>query len=169
ICQRQNRFWTVPIEYGGAAYELVYDYDLACQPLSIQDQVDLSSDGLFSRVINYLDEHRGEGEGYSTTARTLDLIDGGLSRQSDVARRLGISVATLRRRLGEEGVNFRDLLLDTRLRQAEGMLKRGCSVAQTTELLDYSDIRAFNRAFKRWKGVTPAAFAQDCQVSRELA
>ena len=43
------------------------------------------------------------------------------------------------------------------------MLKRGASVAQATEALDYSDIRAFNRAFKRWKGKTPAAFAQDFQ------
>ena len=74
-----------------------------------------------------------------------------------------MSVATLRRRLSEEGSHFRQLLLTARLRRAEAMLRRGCSVARTTEELEYSDIRAFNRAFKRWKGQTPAAFAQACQ------
>lgn len=169
ICERQNRFWSVPIEYGVPAYELVYDYDVACQPSPMPQEVDLSSDGLFARVINYLEEHRPATEDHSIVARMLDLIDGGMTRQSDVARRLGMSVATLRRRLGEEGVSFRDLLLETRLRQAEAMLKRGCSVAHATEELDYSDIRAFNRAFKRWKGITPAAFAERCHADAKQA
>jgi AraC-like DNA-binding protein len=156
----QNNFWSVPLEYGAPAYELVYDFDRACQTTGIQDEVDLSADGLFSRLIAYLDAREPLQSGQSVTARTLDLIENGLTRQIDIAGRLEMSVATLRRRLSEEGSHFRDLLLNAKLRRAEAMLKRGCSVAQATEALDYSDIRAFNRAFKRWKGQTPAAFAQ---------
>ncbi len=159
----QNAFWSVPLEYGAPAYELIYDFDLACAPLQIRETVDMSTDGLFSRVISHLDAREAIDGERSIAARTRDLLEDGLSRQSDVARKLDISVATLRRRLSEEGVQFRDLLLETRLLRAEGMLKRGASVAQATEALDYSDIRAFNRAFKRWKGKTPAAFAQDFQ------
>ena len=163
VRQPQNHFWPVPIEYGAPAYELIYDFDHACQPIRIRDAVDLSADGVFSRVIGYLDARAGEAQEHSFTTRTQDLIDDGLTRQSDVAARLDVSTATLRRRLAEEGSHFRDLVLNARLRRAEAMLKRGCSVAHTTEALDYSDIRAFNRAFKRWKGQTPAAFAQACQ------
>ena len=163
VRQPQNHFWQVPIEYGAPAYELVYDFDAACRPIRIRDEVDLSADGVFSRVISYLDAQSAGLQGHSFTTRTQDLIDSGLTRQADVAARLDVSVATLRRRLAEEGSHFRDLVLTARLRRAEAMLKRGCSVAHTTEMLDYSDIRAFNRAFKRWKGQTPAAFAQACQ------
>jgi AraC-like DNA-binding protein len=159
----QNSFWSVPLEYGASAYELVYDFDRACQPTKIGDEIDLSADGLFSRLLSYLDAREPSTAGQSVTARTLDLIDDGLTRQVDIARRLDMSVATLRRRLCEEGSHFRDLLLNAKLRRAEEMLKRGCSVAQATEALDYSDVRAFNRAFKRWKGKTPAAFAQEFQ------
>lgn len=158
--QRQNRYWQVPLDYGCPAYELVYDYDAVCQRMRIDDQIDLSTEGLFSRVITYLENRQPADEHVSVTSRTLDLIDGGHTSQADIARHLDISVATLRRRLTEEGSNFRDLLLDNRLRRAEAMLMRGYSVAQTTEHLAYSDIRAFNRAFKRWKGQTPAAFAR---------
>lgn len=159
----QNAFWSVPLEYGAPAYELIYDFDLACAPLQIRQTVDMSTDGVFSRVIGHLDAHDVSNGEISIGARTRDLLEDGLSRQSDVARKLDVSVATLRRRLAEEGLQFRDLLLETRLQRAEGMLKRGASVAQATEALDYSDVRAFNRAFKRWKGKTPAAFAQDFQ------
>ena len=156
----QNSFWSVPIDYGGAAYELAFDYDMACRPIQVRGQVDLSADGVFSRVISYLEARESNSASRSITTRTMDLIDDGITRQADVARRLDMSVATLRRRLAEEGSHFRQLLLTARLRRAEAMLKRGCSVAHTTEELEYSDIRAFNRAFKRWKGLTPAAFAQ---------
>lgn len=159
----QNHFWQVPIEYGAAAYELVYDYDAACQPLRIQDEVDLSADGLFSRVINYLEAEADAPAQKSATARAIDLIDDGMTQQASVAERLNMSVATLRRRLTEEGTSFRQLLLSARLRRAEAMLRQGYSVTQTSEALNYSDIRAFNRAFKTWKGVTPAAFAQACR------
>ncbi|WP_084419756.1 helix-turn-helix domain-containing protein [Henriciella litoralis] len=161
--QPQNSFWQVPIEYGAPAYELIYDFDRACETIRIREKVDLSADGVFSRVIGYLETRLPQAGEQSFTARTLDLIDDGMTLQSEVADRLDVSVATLRRRLAEEGAHFRELVLNTKLRRAEAMLRRGCSVAHTTEVLDYSDIRAFNRAFKRWKGQTPAAFAQTCQ------
>ena len=94
------------------------------------------------------------------TARTLELIENGCVKQADVALRFDISVATHRRRLEEEGVSFRDLVADVRLSRAENLLKRGRSISQIAEELDYSDIRAFNRAFKKWKGLTPAAYAR---------
>ena len=87
------------------------------------------------------------------------------SRDRDIAARLGISVATLRRRVSEEETSFRTLLLQVRCEEAKAMLERGRSVNQVSEQLDYSDIRAFNRAFKKWAGQTPAAFAKSMRTS----
>ncbi|MEO0754267.1 MAG: helix-turn-helix domain-containing protein, partial [Pseudomonadota bacterium] len=72
-----------------------------------------------------------------------------------------------RRRLEESGLRFRDLVKQSRLGQAEAMLQRGQSVGQVSEALAYSDIRAFNRAFKQWKGVTPAVFLKSLRGAKD--
>ncbi len=156
---KQTQFWDVPIDFGRPAYELVYDFDVACQPIPRIDGIDLSTDGVFARVINHLERNAPQGDKRSFTARTLELVADGCVMQGAVAQRLGISVATLRRRLADEEVCFRDLVLRSRLEKAEYQLAKGRTVSQVCEELGYSDIRAFNRAFKTWKGVTPADFA----------
>ena len=95
----------------------------------------------------------------STTARTLDLVGDALT-QSQVAERLAMSTATLRRRLEEEGSSFRDLVNQSKFERATSLLQNGYSISQITEDLGYSDIRAFNRAFKQWHGQTPAVFVK---------
>eukprot|EP00919_Chromeraceae_sp_WS-2016_P002972 GHVR01007291.1.p1 GENE.GHVR01007291.1~~GHVR01007291.1.p1 ORF type:complete len:331 (+),score=32.75 GHVR01007291.1:755-1747(+) len=139
----QNEFWDVPLEFGRPAYELVYDYDIACQTIPNIDRIDLSTDGIFARILELVAE---------------DCVD-----QGEVAVRLGVSVATLRRRLDEEGLCFRDLVRQARFNKAEHLLINGRSVSQVCETLNYSDIRAFNRAFKKWKGQTPAEFAKQAK------
>ena len=156
----QTQFWSVPIDFGWSTYELVYDFDSICRPFNLSHPVDLSPEGLIERVISYLDARAPDPDARSMTARTLEVIESGCIKQADVAQRFKMSVATHRRRLDEEGSCFRDLVLDVRLRRAEALLKRGRSISQIAEELDYSDIRAFNRAFKKWKGLTPAAFAK---------
>ncbi|MEO0817861.1 MAG: helix-turn-helix transcriptional regulator [Pseudomonadota bacterium] len=162
----QSAFWSVPIHHNWETYELVYDHDLASRRFVRNTQVDLSPSGLFSRVIGHLEQHLSPAAP-SLTERTLALIEDGYVLQGDVAERLGMSTATHRRKLLEAGQSFRALVQQTRLAQAEAMLRRGHSVAQVAGALDYSDIRAFNRAYKQLRGITPAAFARQCApVSR---
>lgn len=156
----QNRFWSVPVDHGWPAYELVYDHAAACRPLTVTDDLDLSTDGLFTRIIRHLETRLPDAAARSISEKTRDLIEADLFLQADIAARLGMSVATHRRRLEQEGTTFRDLVTDVRMARAHSLLRRGRSVSQVAEALDYSDIRAFNRAFKRWSGQTPAAFAR---------
>ncbi len=160
----QNEFWDVPLEFGRPAYELVYDYDIACQPIPDIDRIDLSTDGIFARVISHLERKSPSGDKRSYSARILELVAEDCVDQGEVAERLGISVATLRRRLDEEDVCFRDLVRQARFNKAEQLLSHGRSVSQVCETLNYSDIRAFNRAFKKWKGLTPAEFAKQAKL-----
>lgn len=156
----QLGYWRAPLQYGHGVYELVFDYPMASLPIPAMAGVDLSADGVFARVINQLEQRTSEHGHRTFKARTLELVAGGMHQQGDVAKRLGVSTATLRRRLSEEAVSFRGLIHQARFEQAERMLRKGQSVSQVSEHLDYSDIRAFNRAFKNWKGQTPAAFAR---------
>ena len=153
-------FWQVAVALGHSSYELCFDYELAHAHMPSPHEIDLSSEGVFSRVISYLEQLEPSRGPITYKAKVLDLIRNGLVQQEAVARRLSISVATLRRRLEQEGTNFRDLIGAHYLQEATQLLQKGYSVSHVSDMLDYSDIRAFNRAFKRWKGETPAQYAR---------
>ncbi|MEZ5721346.1 MAG: AraC family transcriptional regulator [Paracoccaceae bacterium] len=100
------------------------------------------------------------------TDRTRDVIaralSEGLPKMGDVARRLGVSARSLHRRLADEGLTFRTLTEDTRREIAEGLLREEqYSIAEIAYLTGFSEQSAFNRAFKRWTGETPARFRSD--------
>lgn len=76
-----------------------------------------------------------------------------------VAQSLHLSPRTLRRRLQQQGGNFRALLEDTRRQLAQGYLAdRRLALAEVALLLGYSEQSAFNRAAMRWTGITPRAW-----------
>jgi AraC-like DNA-binding protein len=76
---------------------------------------------------------------------------------TDVARELHMHRRTLSRKLQEQGTSFRQELDTVRLAVAQQLLADSTlSVARIATLLDYADIPAFSRAFKRWTGMSPA-------------
>jgi AraC-like DNA-binding protein len=78
-----------------------------------------------------------------------------------VARRLGVSRRTLRRRLATEGTSMPALLDEARCRLACRALKLpGTSVKEVAEFLQFSEPSAFRRAFKRWTGCTPVEYTR---------
>src|SRR5438552_2946211 len=75
-----------------------------------------------------------------------------------VARRLGLSVRTLQRRLGEERTVFKTLVEDVRRELALRYLADGRTrLTDVAFLVGYSELSAFGRAFHRWTGSTPLA------------
>jgi AraC-like DNA-binding protein len=69
---------------------------------------------------------------------------------------MGMGSRTLQRRLKEYGSDFKQLIEDTRQRFAVSYLKNPkTSLTEVAFLLGYSELSAFNRAFKRWMGSTP--------------
>jgi len=74
-----------------------------------------------------------------------------------VAHSLGLGERTLRRKLAEQAVSFRGLVDELRMRDAETLLAdRERSVSEVAELLGFSEVSAFSRAFRRTFGVGPA-------------
>jgi AraC-like DNA-binding protein len=78
---------------------------------------------------------------------------------ASIARALGISPRSLRRRLFEEGVTFRDVVeralasLATRL-----LVDEGKTIQEAANVMSFSEPSAFCRAFKRWTGSTPTQY-----------
>jgi len=73
-----------------------------------------------------------------------------------LAKRLHLSARTLQRRLTEQKTSFQTVLDDVRYDLAQGYLKDDrLDVSEVAYLLGYGELRAFDRAFKRWAGLTP--------------
>ena len=72
-----------------------------------------------------------------------------------LADHLGISARTLQRRLRIAGVTHRGLVRDVREDVANRSLATRASHGQIARTLGYSGAGAFQRAFKRWSGMTP--------------
>jgi AraC-like DNA-binding protein len=84
-------------------------------------------------------------------------LDSGAPAMANLARRLGMTERTLRRRLELEGTNFRQLVDEVRRSSAPGLLANGRGVGEVALLLGFNGISAFGRAFRRWYGMSPRA------------
>jgi AraC-like DNA-binding protein len=86
-------------------------------------------------------------------------VSGGDTRLASVARELGASTRTLQRRLAEAGAAFQAVLDECRLAAAERHLQdASLSIAEIAWLVGYSEPSAFDRAFRRWRGVAPLVY-----------
>ncbi|MBS7662979.1 AraC family transcriptional regulator [Pseudomonas lalucatii] len=77
----------------------------------------------------------------------------------EVATRLQLPTWTLRRRLAEEGTQFRAILNDTRRDLAMAYIRdTELAFGEIAYLLGFASAEAFQRAFKRWSRQTPGEF-----------
>lgn len=80
----------------------------------------------------------------------------------EVASALHVSTRTLKRRLQEEGRNFRALVDHVLEMRATQMLQEeGLSVSEVAFRLGYNDVSNFSRAFRRWTGQSPSDFRRE--------
>lgn len=154
-------YWSVPVRMGAPAYMLEYvgaAADLApVAPAPAPTSIDV-----YDRILANVDRNgavaRGPGD---IVSRVRSQLDSGLDGQGDVARALGMSVASLRRRLAEDGHDFRHLRAEMLNGRAHRLLEAGRPPDAVADLLGFTDGRSFARAFKQWNGITPTRFAAD--------
>lgn len=79
-----------------------------------------------------------------------------------ISHQLNMSRQTLFRSLKKEGIVFKTLLNKVREEMAKKYLceHKKFTVNEIAYLLGYSEPSAFNRAFKKWTGITPYQFAE---------
>lgn len=116
-------------------------------------------------LYSFLEEHAVEA--LSSRPRTDDLIDKlrhqirealkqGEPNVERLATRLNMSGRTLQRRLSDLQTSFQEVLDLVRFDLARAYLKDArLDVSQVAYLLGYSELRAFDRAFRRWAGKSP--------------
>jgi AraC-like DNA-binding protein len=96
-----------------------------------------------------------------------DLLRAGTLTMPAVARRLGVSAATLRRHLEGEGTTFREVVDEVKRAIAEHyMLDRTRTISEIGFALGFSNVSAFHRAFRRWKSVSPSEYRRLVSLPR---
>ncbi|MCP5056519.1 MAG: AraC family transcriptional regulator [bacterium] len=87
-----------------------------------------------------------------------------------VAPQLGLSVRTLQRRLEERSILYRDLVARVRFQLARRYLEETVNdLEEIAFLLGYSELSAFDHAFRRWTGQTPQGFRRKARAPTTAA
>jgi AraC-like DNA-binding protein len=160
------RVFRAPVLFGCSANAFVMERQF------IERQVPAADSQLYSILKTYLEqmlsELPGEDELLSTIRQALaEAIRDGVPKLSRVAKQLAMSPRSLQRRLTEYGLDFKKLVDDTRRCLAIKQLKEHRdSLTEIAFMLGYSDLSAFNRAFKRWTGTAPLEYRRRSAGSR---
>jgi AraC-like DNA-binding protein len=138
--------------------EIVFDRALLNAPSPHKDEgVHEALRALAERSILRLAQHAP----YAVRVRDL-LVQQGYPQRMDmetVARSLGLSVRSLRRRLASEGKSFHEVESDALATIAKHLLRdKQRTIQQAADDMGFSDTTTFHRAFKRWTGTTPSAY-----------
>ncbi|HXV81900.1 MAG TPA: AraC family transcriptional regulator, partial [Candidatus Binatia bacterium] len=150
-----HRIFRAPVVFGCETNALVIELGL------IERQVPAADQQLYQIMRQYLDQVLSEmprEDGFLSSVRkaTAESMRDGDPKLARVAKKMAIGPRTLQRRLKEYGFDFKKLVEDTRQRFAVSYLKDPKNtLTEVAFLLGYSELSAFNRAFKRWMGSTP--------------
>lgn len=157
----QNRYqdaFSVPVLFNQSSNRLVLHPD-AAKALNR-----FSEPHLFRELLEMAEEKLKRHMAIQTTSGRVQLVLGPMLHGNtptieDTAERLGMPDWTLRRKLKEEGTSFQTLLDDMRKDLALGYMRdTTLSFGEVAYILGFSTPGAFQRAFKRWTGLTPGEY-----------
>ena len=96
------------------------------------------------------------------------LICEGKAHIEHVAFFAGMSKRTLQRRLAESGTGYSKLVDEVRFARAIELIDNPSTrLADIAHELGYSDLANFDRAFRRWTGLSPSHFRMMDRQSRD--
>lgn len=153
-----RRVFNAPVFFDKPLNALVFDKSLLNRQLKEADA------RVFPVLKGHLDEELAErSDEDDLVEQVSNFIAKSLSTQvpslAEVAEALRLPSWTLQRRLRDNNLVYTQLVTDTRQQLAESyLMNTQMPLTEVAFLLGYSDLSAFSRAFRRWKGVPPVEF-----------
>lgn len=156
--QDYRKFFGAPVLFDRPSTRLVFDSSYLALPV-IRSDVALES-FLREAPANILIRYRHDHETSSRIrARLAAMPASAWPSFETIAKALGMSSATLRRRLRADGQSFGAIKDELRSVQAQRLLQeKALSVAEVAAELGYSEPSAFYRAFQKWVGQSPGDY-----------
>ncbi|MBU0970382.1 MAG: AraC family transcriptional regulator [Proteobacteria bacterium] len=82
-------------------------------------------------------------------------------RLEEVARQIGVSGRTLRRKLKEQGTTFQKVLDETRAEYAKHYIENtALTIEQIADRIGFSEATNFRAAFRKWTGMTTGGYRE---------
>jgi AraC-like DNA-binding protein len=153
-----------PVLFGYATNAMVVEREFFDQTVPAADP------RLFEIMRRYLDDvlvkiPREDGPLSSIRKAIAETMRESSPNLGRVAQKLAASPRTLQRQLKRYGLDFKNLVNDTRRQFALDYLKDpNNTLTQIAFLLGYSEVSAFNRSFKRWTGKTPMDYRRGVRL-----
>lgn len=154
------RIFGAPVEFGTETNAFVIEREF------VERQVPAADQRLYRILQQYLDrvlnDMPEENDLLAAARKTIaELMREKNPKLTEVAKKIPMSPRTFERRLKEHGIVFKKLVDDTRRRFAFSYLRDlKNTMTEIAFLLGYSEVSAFNRAFKRWTGSTPLDYRE---------
>jgi len=152
-------FFAAPVTFGASEYRMSFDRE------TLEQQLEWGNDGLARSNDRVVEDYLKRLELGSTATRLRNLLvrelPSGAQAHDNYARLMGMSGRSLQRKLNAEGSSFNQILNETRCELACSYLNQTPrqSLTEIAFLLGFSDTSSFSRAFHRWTGMAPGAYA----------
>jgi len=151
-------FWQAPVTLGGKVYAIAYDAAVEQLPVLGLRSGHAPDLAVHNRILSLIEQPSEAEPDRGLLAGVRRALEVGATDQESVARALGMSVATLRRRLADQDTSFRTERQRSMNAYACERLLETRDIGAVADELGFSDPRAFTRAFKAWNGITPSDY-----------
>jgi AraC-like DNA-binding protein len=158
--REKQPFFEVPARYGCSSTGVAFDATWLQRPLARSAE---SLEPFLNMALAHLMRSHLAAPGAAEQVRSQLQLHGGTDRfphtLQSVARTLGVSPRSLRRRLQLEGCSYYDLKDAMRRDLAINWVGNSdVALAEIGDRLGFADASTFYRAFKRWTGAAPGEF-----------
>lgn len=151
-----RRTFRCPVHFEAEHNQSVFDASLLDRALA---RVDSRLHAILNTHLHNLNASGGADFGSEAQQIILQAMKAGNCSLPRVASHLGMTPRTLQRRLATEGTGFQAELDTVRTRVAHRYLEESAMpLTSLADMLGYSDLAAFSRAFKKANGVSPLAW-----------
>lgn len=151
--RRYEEFLRARVVFDAPQFQLIYAREaFSSPPLHEEPSVQCSSS-------TALQAQGGNTLALQIRTHVLARLAEGVPLLPSVAKKLGLSARTLRRRLAEARSSYAELVDEARRERALTLAHRAeLDVGRLAELTGFTDASAFARAFRRWTGQRPREF-----------
>lgn len=152
-----EKYFNCPVTFSSGQTQIKIDRQVLQQPL-----VGFNPE-LLKLLMNYadmiIDKKLKGAENDVLTRFILQMLPEKVPSINDAAEHLGISSRTLQRKIKERDTTFKNMIEEVRKDFAFSyLLQSNSKISYIAQVLGYSEQSVFQRAFKRWTGITPGEY-----------
>lgn len=158
-----KKYYACPIYFSQDIIGIEFEAEAVSAPLITHNAEKFA--GIISQLDGILEGHTiNESLESAVRASIRAALDLGQVSVPHIASRLSVTERNFRSDLKDANLKYRNMLDSERQKKFRELYEAGKTFSVISQELCYNDQAAFNRAFKRWYGVTPSQYVEDLKT-----